>query len=209
MLCTISRILSWTKKVFRILTYITVIFCTYFIILRVPVPSLVCTMYHVTSSRRTVTAMCIVYSYVTAIDATTLTGYRSSEDQDQCVSSVRTPETATLETVSEEREQRLQRRQEQVRARRASEMEEHREERLRNRRVRDRARRTDQMAVETAEEREVRLQATRDRQAAESSEARETRLQHMSSSQHERWAFESAEVRETRLSTALHLHLAV
>ena len=108
-----------------------------------------------------VTATCIVYSYiVTAIGATTLTDCRYSEE---CVSSVRTPEIATPETASEERERRLQRRWEQARARRASEMAEYREERLRNLRVRDRARCTDQTAAETAEEREARLQATRDR----------------------------------------------
>ena len=76
----------------------------------------------------------------------------SSEDHDRCFSSVQTSETA-----SEEREQRLQCRREQARARRASETVEHREERLRNRGVRDRARRTDQTAAETAEEREARL----------------------------------------------------
>ena len=105
-------------------------------------------------TRSTVRATCIVYSYiVTAIGTTTMTGYRFLEDQDQYVSTVRTPETATPETVSEERERRRQRRLEQARARRTSEMAEHREERLRNRRVRDRARSTDQTATETAEER--------------------------------------------------------
>ena len=187
-----------------VLKYVTVIFRTYTIIL---VPSHVRTMYHVMSYTvySLVRATCIVYSYiVTTIGATTLSGYRSLEDQDQCtwyISSVRTPETATPETASEERKRRLQRRREQARARRTSETAEHREERLRNRRVRDRARRTDQTAVETAEGREFRLQVTRDRRAAESSEARETRLQRtcISSNHHERQASESAEARETRL----------
>ena len=93
-----SHILSQTKNVFHILTVISVH------------TSLFRACYAYTSSRCTVTATYIaralVYSYiVTAIGATTLTGYRSSEDQDQCRTN---PRTATPETASEERERRLQ-----------------------------------------------------------------------------------------------------
>ena len=67
-------------------------------------------------------------------------------------SSARVPES------SRNREDRLQRRRERERARRASETAEQREERLRVRRARDRARR----AAQTAEERDARLRQIRD-----------------------------------------------
>ena len=71
-------------------------------------------------------------------------------------SSARVPES------SRNREDRLQRRRERERARRASETAEQREERLRVRRARDRARR----AAQTAEERDARLRQIRDNRHA-------------------------------------------
>ena len=88
-------------------------------------------------------------------------------------SSARVPES------SGNREDRLQRRRERERARRASETAEQREERLRVRRARDRARR----AAQTAEERDARLRQIRDNRrqslATESEEERAVRLQQM------------------------------
>ena len=88
-------------------------------------------------------------------------------------SSARVPEP------SGNREDRLQRRRERERTRRASETAEQREERLRVRRARDRARR----AAQTAEERDARLRQIRDNRrqslATESEEERAVRLQQM------------------------------
>ena len=88
-------------------------------------------------------------------------------------SSARVPES------SGNSEDRLQRRRERERARRASDTAEQREERLRVRRARDRARR----AAQTAEERDARLRQIRDNRrqslATESEEERAVRLQQM------------------------------
>ena len=104
-------------------------------------------------------------------------------------SSARVPES------SRNREDRLQRRRERERARRASETAEQREERLRVRRARDRARR----ASQTAEERDARLRQIRDNRrqslATESEEERAVRLQRM----RDRLAAETGSEREARL----------
>ena len=91
------------------------------------------------------------------------------------------------------RDDRLRRRREQERARRASETAEQREERLpwQTRRIRDRASRAAQNAVQRA----AVTQQRRYRLSTESSEEREARLQHM----RERLATETAEEREARL----------
>ena len=73
----------------------------------------------------------------------------------------------------EKRENRLQRRREQERSRRASETAEEREERLRKRRVRDRARH----AAQSDAARQANLLRRRERSAAESPDARGARLQ--------------------------------
>ena len=106
---------------------------------------------------------------------------------------------ARVPESSENREDRLQRRRERERARRASETVEQREERLRVRRARDRARR----AAQTAEERDARLRQIRDNRrqslATESEEKRAARLQQMSANQRHRLASETEEERATRL----------
>ena len=93
-------------------------------------------------------------------------------------SSARVPE------ASGNREDRLQRRRERERARRASETAEQREERLRVRRARDRARR----AAQSAEERDARLRQILDNRrqslATESEEERAVRLEQMMGSHH-------------------------
>ena len=127
-------------------------------------------------------------------------------------SSARVPES------SGNREDRLQRRRERERARRASETAEQREERLRVRRVRDRARRAAQtaeerearlrqihdnqcqsLATESEEQRAVRLQQMRDRLVSETVEERAARLQQMSANQRHRLAAETGGEREARL----------
>ena len=79
------------------------------------------------------------------------------------------------ESAEDEKERKLQRRREQDRARRASESAEQREERLVKRRVRDWARR----AAQTVEQRQACLQCRRNRLNIESAEEREARLQQM------------------------------
>ena len=127
-------------------------------------------------------------------------------------SSARVPES------SGNREDRLQRRRERERARRASETAEQREERLRVRRARDRARcaaqtaeerdarlrqirdnRRQSLATESEEERAVRLQQMRDRLASETEEERAARLQRMSANQRHRLASETEKERAARL----------
>ena len=72
---------------------------------------------------------------------------------------------------------------------------EQREERLRRRKNRDRARR----AAQSVKQRRVLLQRRCDQLNDESPEVKEVRLQQMSAQQHERLAMEPIEVREVRL----------
>ena len=97
---------------------------------------------------------------------------------------------------SRNKEERLHRRREWERARRAAETAGRKERRLKQRRERDRARR----AAQSVEQRQVRLHmksaTERKRQAAETPDHREARMEGWRAAQQERLAAETAEERE-------------
>ena len=108
--------------------------------------------------------------------------------------------------------ERLGRRREQERDKRASEIPKRREERLRVRRERDWARRAIRVANATADKTQARLQqlsaAQRARHYAESADQRQARLLQISASQTERRAAETVAETEVRLDRDRERHRA-
>ena len=108
--------------------------------------------------------------------------------------------------------ERLRRRRERERDKRASETPERREERLRVRRERDKARRAIRVANATADATQARLQqlsaAQRARRSAESADQRQVRLLQISAAQTERRAAETVAETEARLDRDRERHRA-